>query len=147
MAKHIIDGTAGEALQTRVLVVDQDPTARLTLQTVLEAGGYRVDAAATAAEAVDKMEDSEYALVLSELQLERPNAGAEVIAHARMMEYQPATAIVKTYLHQRGTSSNESNQSVLVEAEEVPELLGQVASLIGQRATRKVERLLLDRVN
>ena len=40
----------------RVLVVDDDPTARLTLQTILEAGGYRVEAAASAAEALDKMD-------------------------------------------------------------------------------------------
>ena len=36
----------------RVLLVDDDPTSRLTLKTVLEAGGYAVDAAASAAEAV-----------------------------------------------------------------------------------------------
>ena len=35
----------------RVLLVDDDPTSRLTLQTVLQAGGYHVDAAASAAEA------------------------------------------------------------------------------------------------
>ena len=34
----------------RVLLVDDDPASRLTLQTVLKAGGYRVDAAASAAE-------------------------------------------------------------------------------------------------
>ena len=41
----------------RVLVVDDDPTSRLTLQTVLEAGGYHVDAAASAAEAVGKLDE------------------------------------------------------------------------------------------
>ncbi len=38
----------------RVLLVDDDPTSRLTLKTVLEAGGYTVDSAASAAEAVGK---------------------------------------------------------------------------------------------
>src|SRR5580700_4028436 len=81
----------------RVLVVDDDPTSRLTLQTVLEAGGYHVDAAASAAEAVGKLDEQEYQLVLSDLQMESPEAGLKVLAHARMMSYKPATAIVTTY--------------------------------------------------
>src|SRR4029077_13901526 len=78
----------------RVLLVDDDPTSRLTLKTVLEAGGYNVDAAASAAEAVGKLDDGEYELVLSDLQMESPEAGLKVIAHARMMDYKPATALV-----------------------------------------------------
>src|ERR1700694_5314336 len=81
----------------RVLLVDDDPTSRLTLQTVLEAGGYRVDAAASAAEAVGKLGEQEYELVLSDLQMESPEAGLKVLAHARMMDYKPATALLTTY--------------------------------------------------
>src|SRR5271155_2216045 len=81
----------------RVLLVDDDPTSRLTLQTVLEAGGYHVDAAASAAEAVGKLDEQEYELVLSDLQMESPDSGLKVLAHARMMDYKPATAIVTTY--------------------------------------------------
>src|SRR5579885_1680390 len=81
----------------RVLLVDDDPTARLTLQTVLEAGGYHVDSAASAAEAVGKMDESVYELVLSDMQMESPEAGLKVLAHARMMAYKPATALVASY--------------------------------------------------
>jgi len=66
----------------RVLLVDADPASRLTLKTVLETSGYNVDAAASAAEAVGKLEDSEYELVLSDLHLESPQAGLQVLAHA-----------------------------------------------------------------
>ena len=81
----------------RVLLVDDDPTSRLTLKTVLEAGGYNVDSAASAAEAVGKLDEGEYELVLSDLQMESPEAGLKVIAHARMMDYKPATALITTY--------------------------------------------------
>src|SRR6266446_882629 len=81
----------------RVLLVDDDPTSRLTLKTVLEAGGYNVDAAASAAEAVGKLDEGEYELVLSDLQMESPEAGLKVLAHARMMEYKPATALITAY--------------------------------------------------
>src|SRR3974390_3821674 len=80
----------------RVLLVDDDPTSRLTLKTVLEAGGYSVDAAASAAEAVGKLDERQYELVLSDLQMESPEAGLKVLAHARMMDYKPATALLRT---------------------------------------------------
>lgn len=122
----------------RVLVVDDDPTSRLTLQTVLEAGGYRVDAAASAAEAVGKLDEQEYELVLSDLQMESPQAGLKVLAHARMMDYKPATALVTTY--QKNHQHHEKGKRMLISPEDVPDLLGKVASLIGVRAARRVER-------
>jgi CheY-like chemotaxis protein len=120
----------------RVLLVDDDPASRLTLQTVLEAGGYSVDSAASAAEAVQKLDHQQYELVLSDLQMESPQAGLKVIAHARMMDYKPATALVTAYAN--GASENKS--SVLIEPEDVPGLLGKVAELIGGRASRLINR-------
>jgi CheY-like chemotaxis protein len=127
----------------RVLLVDDDPTSRLTLQTVLEAGGYRVDAAASAAEAVGKLEEQEYELVLSDLQMESPRAGLKVLAHARMMDYKPATAIVTTYQNSHPQHAKPQKQSrMLIKPEDVPGLLSSVANLISERAARRVEREL-----
>jgi CheY-like chemotaxis protein len=125
----------------RVLLVDDDPTSRLTLQTVLEASGYHVDSAASAAEAVGKLDEQEYQLVLSDLQMESPEAGLKVLAHARMMSYKPATAIVTTY--QNAKPQNNKPQApvrTLVKPEDVPGLLAKVANLISERAARKVQR-------
>ena len=127
----------------RVLLVDDDPTSRLTLQTVLEAGGYRVDAAASAAEAVGKLEEQEYELVLSDLQMESPRAGLKVLAHARMMDYKPATAIVTTYQNAKPLNAKPQKQSrMLIKPEDVPGLLSKVANLISERAARRLEREL-----
>ena len=123
----------------RVLIVDDDPTSRLTLQTVLRAGGYAVDSAATAAEAVVKLDESEYHLVLSDMSMESPEAGLKVIAHARMMDYEPATALVTAY-PDRETSDGQKNSGFLVEPEDVPELLSKVADMISVRAMRLLER-------
>ena len=125
----------------RVLLVDDDPTSRLTLKTVLEAGGYHVDSAASAAEAVGKLDEGEYELVLSDLQMESPEAGLQVIAHARMMTYKPATAILTTYQNARPEPARHQS-SLLIKPEEIPELLGKVADLISNRATRRLEREL-----
>jgi CheY-like chemotaxis protein len=121
----------------RVLLVDDDVTSRLTLKTVLEAGGYAVDAAASAAEAVGKLDERQYELVLSDLQMESPEAGLKVLAHARLMDYQPATALVTTYQQNRKANAK---RPVFVEPEDLPGLLSKVADLISQRAARIVER-------
>lgn len=126
----------------RVLLVDDDVTSRLTLQTVLEAGGYHVDSAASAAEAVGKLDDREYELVLTDLRMESPEAGLKVLAHARMMDYKPATALVTTYQDHKRSRVEKNSSMVLIEPEDLPGLLGRIADLISGRATRKVEREL-----
>ena len=122
----------------RVLLVDDDVTSRLTLKAVLEAGGYCVDSAASAAEAVGKLDERQYELVLSDLQMESPRAGLKVLAHAKLMDYKPATAILTTYQNKRP----EADRPVLITPENLPDLLGKVADLISQRAARLVERQL-----
>jgi CheY-like chemotaxis protein len=111
----------------------------LTLQTVLEAGGYRVDSAATAAEAVEKLDDQQYELVLSDLQMESPQAGLKVLAYAQSMEYQPATALINA---QANGDANVSRGSVLIAPQDIPGLLAKVANLIARRVSRRVRKEL-----
>src|SRR5688572_12192169 len=123
----------------RVLVVDDNPTSRLTLQTVLEAGGYRVDSAATAAEAVEKLDDQQYELVLSDMQMESPEAGLKVLAYAQCMEYQPATALINA---EANGDASHVRGPVLIEPQDVPGLLSKVANLIARRVSRRVRKEL-----
>lgn len=125
----------------RVLVVDDDPASRLTLQTVLSASGYNVDAAASAAEAVGKLDEGEYELVLSDLAMESPEAGLKVLAHARLMDYKPATALITTHSDAKPSVTQKRN-SFLIRPEGIPLLLSKVADLISERATRRLERQL-----
>ena len=126
----------------RVLLVDDDPASRLTLKTVLEAGGYKVNVAASAAEAVGKLDEGEYELVLSDLQMESPEAGLKVLAHARMMDYKPATALITAYQDSRPDPSARQPRSMLISPEDIPGLLGKIADLIAERATRRLRREL-----
>ncbi len=135
MRRYVDQAPAQDLELARVLLVHDSLPARLTLQAVLEAGGYAVDSAASTAEALGKLDDSEYELVLSEMRMDSPDAGLEVLAHARLMEYAPATAILTT-------SSNAKPdywRPTFIESEDVPELLGKVADMISHRAARIVE--------
>jgi CheY-like chemotaxis protein len=135
---------AGRGLElARVLLVESDVASRLTLQTLLQACGYVVEVAASAAEAVGKLDDGIYELVLTDSHMESPEAGRGVLAYARRKEYKPATAVIHK---QRDGSAREdrkkSSRRMLVETEDVTTLLSKVAELISLRATRRSERTL-----
>jgi CheY-like chemotaxis protein len=108
------------------------------VQTILEAGGYRVDSAASAAEAYAKLEKREFELVLSDAGLESASGGHEVLAHARSMEYRPATAVFQASYEAEGLPV----ERLSVESEDVEGLLTKVANLIGSRASRRLSREL-----
>ena len=135
---------AGRCLElARVLLVESDVASRLTLQTLLRACGYAVDVAASVAEAVGKLDEYTYELVLTDSVMEAPEAGRRVLAYARRKEYKPATAVI----HKRRDGSaredrKKSSRRMLVEAEDVTTFLSQVAELISLRATRRSERAL-----
>jgi hypothetical protein len=120
------------ALQlARVLLVHSELAPRLTLQTILQAGGYAVDVAATPAEAVAKMDQGEYELVLTG---EQPSS-RHVLAYARVKDYRPATATITS--HEWARKPKRTEYEVSIRTENVPHLLGKVADLIGLRAIRR----------
>jgi len=127
----------------RVLVVDDHLASRLTLQTLLAAGGYAVDVAASAAEAFAKLDDQQYELVLSHAQIETSQTGGGILPYARSKEYRPATALITAYHEPRTRWPHDTDeQRVSVDTQDVSTLLGKVADLIGIRASRRSERAL-----
>ncbi len=128
----------------RVLLVHDELAPRLTLQTLLQAGGYSVDVAASAAEAYAKLDENRYELVLSDLELEEPEAGRKLLAYARLKEYRPATALVTAWPRAECFRPPDSGgeQQVSIDMEDVSSLLGHVAELIGMRASRRSGRAL-----
>ena len=117
----------------RVLLVHGELAPRLTLQTILQAGGYAVDVAGTPAEAVAKLDEGKYELVLSDADPSSRN----VLAYARVKDYRPATARVTSpapFLH---PVFARSSHEISIHTENIPHLLGKVADLIGMRASRR----------
>src|ERR1700722_5795234 len=78
----------------RVLLADTGLASRLTLKTILNTAGYAVSSAATAAEAIGKLDEGEYQLVLADLRAESEEAGARLLAYARQKDFRPATALI-----------------------------------------------------
>jgi CheY-like chemotaxis protein len=124
----------------RVLVVHGELAPRLALQTILQAGGYSVDVAATPAEALAKLDESQYELVISDTQLGSQKAGQDVLNYARIKDYRPATALITSDEPALKLSAR-SNYEFAVHTQNLPNLLGQVAELIGVRASRRYRPL------
>lgn len=124
-----------------ILLADGDLATRLTLSTLLTAGGYAVDTAASAAEAIDRLETNEYQLVLADLRAESEDAGQRILAYARQKCYHPATALVTSSLwSEPKTPSETAEHRIAVDDEDVSKMLDRVAELIGLRVTRRVNR-------
>ena len=130
----------------RVLLADSDLASRLTLKSLMTAAGYAVECAASASEAIGRLDVNEYQLVLADLRTESEESGARLLAYARQKEYHPATALISSKLSEMkdGISDGHGSMDSLVRIsdENVSYLLARVADLISQRAGRRIRKTL-----
>ncbi len=121
----------------RILLMHGELAPRLTIQTILQASGYAVDAAATPAEALAKLDEGEYDLVLSDGEGGSDAAGHNLLAYARVKDYRPATAFITAGHTKPKGGYQKALSEVSIYTENLPALLGEVAELIGVRASRR----------
>ncbi|HEX4136150.1 MAG TPA: response regulator [Bryobacteraceae bacterium] len=141
----------------RVLLADTALASRLALKTILSTAGYAVSGAATAAEAIGKLDENEYQLVLADLRAESEEAGPHLLAYARQKEFHPATALISSDIIASDASmesdtsaagspawEDESRHSAVhISNENVYHLLDRVAELISRRADRRINQAVL----
>lgn len=124
-----------------VLLIHGDLAPRLALQTILQAGGYKVDVAATPAEALAKLDEHQYELVLNAGEFGSSDEGRSVLAYARVKSYQPATAVITSSDAEALRTPPRGRQHLSVYTENLPAFLDKVAELIGLRAIRRYRLL------
>jgi CheY-like chemotaxis protein len=130
----------------RVLLADAALTSRLALKTILSTAGYAVSGVATTAEAIGKLNEGEYQLVLADLRAESEEAGPHLLAYARQKDFRPATALMASDVCETGRSAQEGqshNRAIHISNENVSYLLERVAALISQRADRRIRQTLV----
>lgn len=125
----------------RVLLADDDLASRLTIKTILSTAGYAVDGAATASEAIGRLDENEYQLVLADLQSGHEDAGDRLLAYARQKDYRPATALISSRMSELESGFEGERESVVSVADDnISHLLERVADLISHRADRRMLR-------
>ncbi len=100
-----------------------------------------MDVAATPAEALTKLDEGVYELVLSDGRFGTSEAGPDLLAYARVKDYRPATALVTSSEPYALRRSLGDKQEISIYTENLPNLLGKVADLIGIRASRRYRPL------
>jgi DNA-binding NtrC family response regulator len=63
----------------RLLIVDDEPTILQSFGLVLECAGYEVTTAVSAADATQKLADQGFDVVITDVRMETPTAGFEVV--------------------------------------------------------------------
>ena len=136
-------------MKRRILLVDDELAIQLTLKAILEMNGFEVETAASAREAIQRLNDSEYQMVITDMRMETETAGYDVVRAARRQPYNPATAIL-TAFPGLGTEWKEKGaQSLLVKPVGTEDLLRQLECLLishedqKQRAARKAAATVL----
>jgi len=130
----------------RVLLADAGLASRLAIKTILSTAGYAVSGAATAAEAIGKLDEHEYQLVLADLRAESEEAGPRLLAYARQKDFHPATALLSSDMSETSgwdISGSSKNRTIHISNDNVYHLLDRVAELISQRADRRIRKSLV----
>ncbi len=76
---------------SKLLLVEDDPALQFTVQTALEAEGYEVDAVSTTGEAIERLKDSAYPIVVSDIYIDE-RTGLDVLDAARRKD--PRCAVI-----------------------------------------------------
>ena len=75
----------------KLLLVEDDPNLQLTIQTALEAQGYTVDAASTTGEAIERLNENAYPVVLTDIYIDE-RTGLDVLDAAKRKD--PRCAVI-----------------------------------------------------
>lgn len=82
---------------TRVLLVDDDASIVQLFSTLLEMNGFAVTQARSASEAREAIERDSFEIVITDLHMETPTAGFEVVRTARELSPRPIIVVVTAY--------------------------------------------------
>ncbi len=117
-------------MKRRILVVDDELAILLTLKAVLEMNGFEVETAASAREAVRKLDAGGFQMVITDMKMEHDTAGYDVIRAAKKLADPPVTAILTAFPSLGSDWKSEGAQSLLVKPMNTPDLLRQVEALL-----------------
>ena len=90
------DGQVARKLE--MLIVDDEPTVCLTLKMIFEQEGFKVATAGSAAEAIGALKNGDrYDMVVTDLHMEREDAGFDLVRVAKKLDPPPVVIVVTGY--------------------------------------------------
>lgn len=124
-------------MKRRILLVDDELAILLTLKALLEMHGFEVETAASAREAIEKLDAGVFQMVITDMRMETETSGYEVLQAARKKSYDPAIAILTAYPSLTEDWKKRGAQSLLVKPVNTADLLRQLEALLIQHEDHK----------
>lgn len=124
-------------MKRRILVADDELAILLTLKTILEINGFEVETASSAREAIARLKNGEYHMVITDMKMEHEKSGYEVIRAAKASGCDPAVAVLTAFPLLGCEWKQEGAQSMLVKPMGTEDLLRQIEALLIQHEDKK----------
>lgn len=134
------DGQVARTLE--MLIVDDEPSVCLTLKMIFEQEGFKVATAASAAEAIGALRNGHrYDMVVTDLHMEREDAGFDLVRVAKNLDPPPVVIVVTGYASVTNARAalDVKVDHFAIKPVELPDFLEAVRRLAGWRSdTRQV---------
>ncbi|WP_446744967.1 response regulator [Silvibacterium acidisoli] len=126
-------------MKRRLLLVDDELAILLTLRAIFEINGFEVETAASAREAKQKIKNSRFHMVITDMRMESETAGREVVLAARNASYKPAVAMLTAFPIEGAGDSSEADE-VLVKPMNTNDLLIQIEAMLVSHQDKQVPK-------
>lgn len=130
-------------MKRRILLVDDELAILLTLKAILEMHHFQVDTAASAGEAIQKLQEGVYEMVITDMRMENEKSGYDVMQCAKRQPYSPAVAILTAFPSLGSDWKGKGAHSLLVKPVNTDELLRQIEHLMIRHGEAKANAAAL----
>jgi DNA-binding response OmpR family regulator len=118
---------------SRILIVDDEPSILNMLRAVLEIASFEIEVAKSAADAKSRLSEKAFDLVLTDMRMETPAAGYEVIRAAKQLSPRPAIAILTAFPISSADWRPSGADALLVKGQDILSLPDKLRALVQQR--------------
>jgi len=125
------------------LLVDDEPSILFTLGLVLQSEGFELQTADSAEIAKSYLLKAEFDLVVTDLNLEHPLSGFDIVRLAKQNPVKPATIVISAFYDDLAAWSQHGADAGLPKPTDIEELLKTVGRLLSHRESgngKKVNR-------
>ena len=122
----------------KVLLIDDEEPIRRLLATVLEMGDFQVTSAVSAADGIRILRDQPFEVVVTDLRMESPLAGYEVVKEACKMRPQPLTVILTAFPIPASEWKNAGADALLTKGGETLNLSDRIERLLRTKASYRI---------
>jgi len=121
----------------RVLIVEDDSAVRDTLSAILTLEGLNVAACASAREALQHLSEREFDLVITDMRMETPTAGLDVVQAAAQRPARPFIVVLTAFPLPPRDARASGADKVLLKATDPFKLITELRGMISVLAKKK----------